>query len=207
MVTSEYLNSRKKWTRPQAIILSNNSSGIINGVPQISGVEKEDFLILSDHNRSDITIAKNRIENRKRMANGHMRSYYIADKTSVSTSWSLLPSRSYSEYAQFNSNGSPTDLSLIEYTVDGGAGGEELLRWYEENTGSFYMFLSYDKPSSNSDESYSGNRLTKYSEVLEVFFTSFDYNIVKRSSLSKKDANNYNPSHDLWNVSVAFEEV
>jgi hypothetical protein len=35
MVTSAYLNSRKRWDRPQAIIWSNNSAGIINGVPQI----------------------------------------------------------------------------------------------------------------------------------------------------------------------------
>jgi hypothetical protein len=51
MVSSAYLNARKKWNRPQAVIFSNNSGGIIDGVPQISGIERVDFIILSDHNR------------------------------------------------------------------------------------------------------------------------------------------------------------
>lgn len=197
MVSSAYLNSRKKWTRPQAIILSNNSDGILNGVPQISGVEREDFLILSDHNRSEISIKPNRLENRKRMANGHMRSYYIADKLAISTAWSMLPSRGYSGDVTFNSSGIKNEDYLEAFTADGGAGGEELLSWYENNTGSFYMFLAYDKPSNFSANPYSSENLSKYSEVLEVFFSSFDYNIIKRGGLN----------HDFWNVSVSFEEV
>ena len=197
MVSSAYLNARKQWTRPQAIILSNNSNGILNSVPQISGVEKEDFLILSNHNRSDITIKPNRIENRKRMVNAHMRSYYIADKLSISTSWTMLPSRAYSGDASFNSNGLINNPNMTKFTADGGAGGEDLLRWYEENTGSFYMFLAYDKPSSFTADPYSSENLKGYSEVLEVFFTSFDYNIVKRGW----------ETHDFWNISVSFEEV
>jgi len=205
MVSSAYLSSRKKWDRPQAIILSNNSNGIINGVPQIEGVEGEDFIILSDHNRSEISITPNRIENRKRMVNGHLRSYHIADKISLSVSWSLLPSRAYNGEVQFSENGSvsltennPENLVLTEYTADGGAGGEDLLRWYENNTGSFYMFLSYDKPSAFSSASaYAIENLSLYSDVIEVFFTSFDYKIVKRGK----------SNHDLWNISTSFEEV
>ena len=198
MVSSAYLSSRKKWNRPQAIILSNNSDGIINGVPQIEGVEKEDFLILSDHNRSEIAIVPNRIENRKRMVNGHMRSYHIADKVSLSVSWTLLPSRSYSGDASFNSNGIITSTGLTQYTADGGAGGEELLSWYENNTGSFYMFLAYDKPSSfSSVDPYDIENLSLYSDVIEVFFTAFDFKIVKRGQ----------SNHDLWNISASFEEV
>jgi hypothetical protein len=100
-----YLKSRKKWIRPQAIIFSNNSNGLINGVPQIDGTEREDFIILSDHNRSDISFSANRLENRKRMVNGHMRSYHIADKMNISFSYSLLPSRSFDGDPEFNSNG------------------------------------------------------------------------------------------------------
>lgn len=200
MVSSAYLNSRKKWDRPQAIILSNNSDGIINGVPQISGVEREDFLILSDHNRSEISIKPNRIENRKRMANAHMRSYHIADKLSVSTSWSMLPSRSYSGDASFTTNGTLYDPSLIEYTADGGAGGEDLVRWYNENTGSFFMFLSYDNPNNFTANPYSPENMKLYSEVLEVFFTSFDYAVVKRGGGTS-------PNYDFWNISASFEEV
>jgi hypothetical protein len=212
MVSSAYLNSRKKWIRPQAIIFSNNSDGIINGVPQISGTEREDFIILSDHNRGDISFSANRLESRKRMVNGHMRSYHIADKINISFSYNLLPSRSYSKDPEFNANGVqttdslvpgtpinpslfPAQNTLIEYTADGGAGGAELLDWYENNTGSFYMFLSYDKPQNFSSNIY--QNLDKYSDVLEVFVSDFSYNVIKRGGTN----------HDLWDISISLEEV
>jgi hypothetical protein len=195
MVSPAYLNSRKKWDRPQAIIWSNNSAGIINGVPQITGSEGEDFLILSDHNRSPVDFSVDRIENRKRMVNGHMRSYHIADKLRVSTNWNLLPSRAFNKDPDFSENGNPVAASLIEYTADGGAGGSDLLNWYNNNPGSFYMFISYDKNSRLNDTSY--QNLATYSEVIEVYFSSFTYNVVKRGATN----------HDLWDISISLEEV
>ena len=195
MVSSAYLNSRKKWDRPQAIIWSNNSDGIINGVPQITGSEGEDFIILSDHNRSPVDFSVDRIENRKRMVNGHMRSYHIADKLRVSTNWNLLPSRAFNKDPDFSVNGNPVATSLVEYTADGGAGGSDLLNWYNSNPGSFYMFISYDKNSKLNDVPY--QNLATYSEVLEVYFSSFTYNVVKRGATN----------HDLWDISISLEEV
>jgi hypothetical protein len=195
MVSSAYLNARKKWVRPQAVIFSNNSNGILDGVPQISGTEREDFIILSDHNRGDISFKTNRLENRKRMVNGHMRSYHIADKMNVSFSYNLIPSRSFDGNPEFDSNGIATDLSLTEYTADGGAGGAELLDWYSSNPGSFYMFLSYDKPQNFSVGIY--ENLSKYSDVLEVFVSDFSYNVIKRGGTN----------HDLWDISISLEEV
>jgi len=195
MVSSAYLNARKKWTRPQAVIFSNNSTGILDGVPQISGTEREDFIILSDHNRSEISFKANRLENRKRMVNGHMRSYHIADKMSVSFSYNLIPSRSFDGDPEFNTSGIATDLSLTEYTADGGAGGAELLDWYSSNPGSFYMFLSYDKPQNFSTNPY--DNLSKYSDELEVFISDFSYNVIKRGGTN----------HDLWDISISLEEV
>jgi hypothetical protein len=195
MVSSAYLNARKKWSRPQAVIFSNNSNGILDGVPQISGIEREDFIILSDHNRGDISFKTNRLENRKRMVNGHMRSYHIADKMSVSFSYNLIPSRSFDGNPEFDSNGIATDLSLTEYTADGGAGGAELLDWYSSNPGSFYMFLSYDKPQNFTVGIY--ENLSKYSDVLEVFVSDFSYNVIKRGGTN----------HDLWDISISLEEV
>jgi hypothetical protein len=194
MVSSAYLSGRKKYTRPQAVIFSNNSGGIIDGVPQIIGTEGEDFIILSDHNRSDISFSTNRLENRKRMVNGHMRSYHIADKVNISFSYSLLPSRSFSGEQSFSASGQYVS-NLVEYTADGGAGGSELLDWYESNPGSFYVFISYDKPQNFSVDVY--GKLDKYSDVLEVFFSDFSYNVVKRGQTN----------HDLWDVSIALEEV
>lgn len=195
MVSSAYLSARKKWARPQAIIFSNNSGGILDGIPQISGVEREDFIILSDHNRGDISFSTNRLENRKRMVNGHMRSYHIADKMNVSFSYSLLPSRSFDGDPEFDSNGIITTGGLTEYTADGGAGGAELLDWYSSNPGSFYMFLSYDKPQNFSVGIY--DKLDKYSDVLEVFVSDFSYNVIKRGGTN----------HDLWDISISLEEV
>jgi hypothetical protein len=195
MVSSAYLNARKKWARPQAIIFSNNSGGILDGVPQISGTEREDFIILSDHNRGDISFNTNRLENRKRMVNGHMRSYHIADKMNVSFSYNLLPSRSFDGNPEFDSNGIATDLGLTEYTADGGAGGAELLEWYSSNPGSFYMFLSYDKPQNFTVGIY--EKLDKYSDVMEVFVSDFSYNVIKRGGTN----------HDLWDISISLEEV
>ena len=189
-----YLSGRKKWNRPQAIIFSSNSGGILDGVPQISGTEGEDFIILSDHNRSDISFNSTRLENKKRMVNGHMRSYHIADKMEISFSYNLLPSRSFSGSQSFSASGQYLD-NLIEYTADGGAGGAELLEWYSNNPGSFYMFLSYDKPQSFTVGSY--NKLDKYSDILEVFVSNFSYNVVKRGGTN----------HDLWDISISLEEV
>jgi hypothetical protein len=209
MISGAYLNSRKKWIRPQAIIFSNNSGGFNPETrdPVINGVEREDFIILSDHNRSDINFSANRLENRKRMVNGHMRSYHIADKMNISFSYNLLPSRSFDGNPQFNSSGVAVNAGLFEHTVDGGAGGAELLEWYTSNPGSFYMFLSYDKPQEFSPENRYQN-LDKYSEVLEVFISDFSYNVIKRGNIT--DYSGETPivkDRDLWDISISLEEV
>jgi hypothetical protein len=208
MVSSAYLNSRKKWIRPQAIIFSNNPGGFDEqGKRFIDGVEREDFIILSDHNRGDISFSANRLENRKRMVNGHMRSYHIADKMNISFSYNLLPSRSFDGNPQFNSSGIAVNAGLFEHTVDGGAGGAELLEWYTSNPGSFYMFLSYDKPQEFSPENRYQN-LDKYSEVLEVFISDFSYNVIKRGNIT--DYSGETPivkDRDLWDISISLEEV
>jgi hypothetical protein len=201
MVSSAYLNSRKRWDRPQAIIWSNNPGGFDEqGKRFINGIEGEDFIILSDHNRSAVDFSVDRIENRKRMVNGHMRSYHIADKLRVSTSWSFLPSRAFNKDPDFSTaenptEGKPTASGLSEYTADGGAGGSDLLNWYNNNPGSFYMFISYDKNSKLNDVPY--QNLATYSEVIEVYFSSFTYNVVKRGATN----------HDLWDISISLEEV
>jgi hypothetical protein len=208
MVSSAYLNSRKKWIRPQAIIFSNNPGGFDEqGKRFIDGVEREDFVILSDHNRGDISFSANRLENRKRMVNGHMRSYHIADKMNISFSYNLLPSRSFNGNPQFNSSGIATNAGLIEHTVDGGAGGAELLEWYTANPGSFYMFLSYDQPQ-NFPALNRYENLDKYSDVLEVFISNFSYNIIKRGNVT--DYSGEDPivkDRDLWDISISLEEV
>jgi len=202
MATSTYLAGRKKYRRPQAMLWSDAPPIISNGVYVPQGFEVDaatagdNFLILSDHNRKDISFKPERIEKRERMINGRMRSYHIADKLTISTSWDLLPSRGFSGDPQFNATtGAVTTGGLTQYTVDGGAGGNELLDWYNNHTGSFYVFLAYDKKSNFTTNPYS--HLAEYNEVIEMFISSFDYNLVKRGG----------SSFDFWNISVTLEEV
>lgn len=105
MADQQYMSGRQKYQRPQALLFSENPGQLVNGsyVPEgyeinsgIIGIDTPNsFLILSDHSRGPITVKPTRIEQRQRTVNGHMRSYHVADKLTISTSWNLLPSRSF----------------------------------------------------------------------------------------------------------------
>jgi hypothetical protein len=225
MASSNYMAGRKQYGRPQAMLWSDTPGTISNGTYVPSGYEKrsdstgltstdlaDSFLILSDHNRSEISITNERIEQRKRMINGTMRSYHIADKVSMTVSWNMLPSRAYGTLPNFNQS---TGLSTYDdstpnrnaegtiytpatqYTVDGGAGGVELLDWYENHTGPFWVFLSYDKHNNFGNNAGAYAHLQQYSQIVHMYISGFDYSIVKRGGTNM----------DLWNVSVSLEEV
>jgi hypothetical protein len=210
MASAGYMNGRRKYSRPQAVLWSNNEGTLVDGLYTPLGLEygtltdSEDlteinqFLILSDHNRSPISMTSQRIEQRQRTINGRMRSYHVSDKLSISMSWTMLPSRRYSEYALFDPITGLSDKKNTqeEYTVDGGAGGVDLLEWYENHQGPFFMFLAYDKYTNLIGEDMF-NKLQMYNQVIEVYFSEFSYTIEKRGG------NN----HDLWNVNVTLEEA
>lgn len=213
MATASYMNGRRRYQRPQAMLWSENSGTLAEGLYVPYGLEIggdpglvtdpnviDQFLILSDDNRSPLDFSPTRIEKRERMINGRMRSYHIADKLTLSTSWEMLPSRSYFTVPEFNiSTGkSPyyKDKSL-EYTSDGGAGGVELLDWYENHKGSFWVFLSYDKYSNFGKDEDAYAHLPQYSQLVEMFITDFSYSVVKRGG----------SNFDFWNISVTLEEV
>lgn len=196
MATEEYITGRFKYARPQAILWAD-AVGSGSGEFQLAvpgGSEYSNFIILSDHNRSEIRMGKTRLENRQRMINGSMRSYHIADKTNISLSWEMLPSRAYSIDPDFSSVGVP-DPNAVDYTADGGAGGVELLEWYENHPGPFWMLMAYDKYNSFTDVN-ARSHLDQYSQLLKVYFTNFEYTIVKRGA-----------NYDFWNISVELEEV
>lgn len=198
-----YLSGRQKYNRPQAMLWSNNvidanSDGFYEPVGKEVGQDgAKDFLILSDHNRSEIGFTIDRLEKRERMVNGRMRSWHIGDKRKISVSWSMLPSRSFSDYPSFDTDGVSSLPDDAMYTVDGGAGGMELFDWYQEHTYPFYVFLSYDKFDSTSTNTEDRNNTGKYTEVIEMYITDFKYDVIKRSGLE----------YDFWNVSVTLEEV
>jgi len=202
--SKQYIEGRWKTNssrRPQAIAWSNNFGKIDSGLVIPTGFEGEDYLILSDHNRGPISISKQSIEKRKRLINATMRSYHVADKKIYNVDWQMIPSRSYNLDPLYGEDGLPKRSNLVSYTVDGGAGGVELLKWYEDHPGPFYMFLAYDKytefenSSSNINDKFT--HLKKYNEIVEVYFADFSYEIVKRG------LNTY----DFWNVSIVLEEV
>lgn len=177
------------------MLWSDNPGTLDSGFYVPQGIEGTDFIIVSDHNRSEINMSQERIETRQRMVNGGMRSYWIADKLKVSSSWQRLPSRPFDGNITFDSNGNITTPEYISYTVDGAAGGMDMLSWYETHPGSFYLFLSYDKYRVNGAEDYA--RLATYGQIIKVYFSSFEYNIEKRSG----------GQFDFWNISLTMEEA
>ena len=237
MSSSTYLSGRKPWSRPQAMVWAEGTptitetgqiipvgfeiGSIVDGFSEVDLEYR--FIILSDHNRAPIDISTERIEQRQRMANGTMRSYHIADKLQISTSWEMLPSRGFSSDPRFEQQfgratglvtqkdhdlNPSTDNKVIspygsfynddqQYTADGGAGGGELLDWYESHKGPFWVLLSYDKYKNFEDSNSGRQRLNQYSEAKQMYISAFDYSVVKRG------AENF----DMWSVSVTLEEV
>lgn len=205
MAETSYLVGRRQYSRPQALLFADSpGQRTQEGFLVPSGFEKGtadqesyNFLILSDNNRSPISIDTERIENRKRTINGSMRSYHIADKLVISTSWQMLPSRSFSTDPDFDLVSGMVTKDLTKYTTDGGAGGADLLSWYENNQGSFWVYLGYDKYDKFSATEDRYSNLDKYAESVEVFFSSFSYTIEKRGG----------SNFDFWNVQLTLEEV
>lgn len=237
MASTGYMTGRKQYGRPQAILWSDAPGVLVDGkfippgfeqtsVATAEQLQDNSFIILSDHNRSPISIETQRIEQKSRMVNGTMRTYHIADKLTISTSWDMLPSRSFSTRPDFNLTTGEPDIitsklvdhdknpntpevtrkvsayaSLYQddqqFTVDGGAGGAELLKWYEEHPGPFWVFLSYDKYTNFGTNDAAYNHLAEYNEMIQMHIASFNYSIVKRG------ATNF----DMWDISVTLEEV
>ena len=205
MAIGAYLEGRKKYQRPQGLLFSDNPGYLDNGLYVPEGSERTgEFIILSDDNRQPIDFRANRIESRKRMINGRMRSYHIADKVSISCSWDMLASRSSSAPERFEETTGESILqNATSYTSDRGAGGVEILDWYNMHKGSFWVFLAYDQYKNfdtitEDDQSYADySKMGQYNEIVEVFFDSFDYSVVSRGG----------STHDFWNISFTLEEV
>lgn len=213
MATQQYLNNRKRYARPQAILFadnppvfvgSSNAQAIPPGFELSSNygsndIEENGFIILSDHNRGPINMTPTRYENKQRMINAQMRSFYITEKMSIDLSWDRLPSRAYASNPDFSQSTGLSDLTktVSEYTADGGAGGAELLAWYRTHRDPFWVYLSYDNFAVNGYEDSDYNKLANYTEFLLMYVTSFNYSVEKRG------ADNF----DMWNISMTLEEV
>lgn len=210
MATSAYMNGRKKYGRPQAMLWADNPGRLESGAYIPNGFEVgyddddildltqlNQFIILSDHNRKDLDFSFDRIEQRERMINGRMRSYHVADKLKLNVSWDMLPSRSFANDPNFSTTGATTLLKDQKYTADGGAGGVDILDWYKAHPGPFWVYLAYDKHSDFKTAGNQYSRLAQYNQVVEMYIADFSYAVVKRGT----------STHDFWNISVSLEEV
>ena len=215
---------RRKWSRPQAMLWADNAgvSSEFGYIP--NGAEGQEFIILTDHNRADIQRPKTRIENRSRMINGTSRSYWTADKTGLTTSWTNLPSRMASSVVGFDEFGNTlTNVGATVYTVDNGAAAQQIKEWYESHVGAFYVYLSYDTGTAiqylrddngnliDGSGAITYNEATavkltpandldsffKYTEVKRMYFSSFDYTTTKRGT----------STYDMINISIGMEEA
>lgn len=86
---------------------------------------------VSDHNREPLSVSIERIEFPKRMANGTLRKYVVADKRTFSTSWKDLP-------------------HSAAFTVDGFWGGREMKNFYQAQKGIFDLKLNYTDGTSET---------------------------------------------------------
>lgn len=217
MTKSTYIQARKKYTRPQAMLWADNPGTVVDGlyVPLGNEVtsdgyfsEAGSFMVLTDDNRDKISFTQKRIEQRARMINGRMRSYHIADKLSIATSWTNVPSRGFSKNPEFTGSdlipaktGTSSNIPVTSYTTDNASGGGDILDWYENHQGSFWVYLAYDKYANfvtdplNSDAAY--GKLGQYNEIVEVFFSDFSHSVVKRGG----------SNFDFWDISLTLEEV
>lgn len=212
-----YIANRKKFSRPQAMLWSANPGTLNNGLYSPDGYEVgtnplqmtlqdpnlvDQFIVLSDHGRAPLDFKPTRLDKRERMINGRMRSYHIADKLTLTTSWNNIPSRSFSEFPDFNPATGKSALALAqgtasEYTVDGGAGGVDILDWYERHQGSFWVYLAYDRFDNFAGESNQYSRTNQYNQIIEMYISDISYNVNTRSQ----------GLGDLWNISVTLEEA
>lgn len=202
-----YMQGRKKYNRPSGMLWSENSGTLQDGLYIPYGYEigvdpeaveddtlLDQFLLITDDNRQPIEFSQERIEKRERMINGRMRSYHIADKLKLSTSWELIPSRSHADVPHFDV---ATGLSAVKsYTTDGGAGGADMLEWYDSHKGSFWVFLAYDRKGIFKGTPDPYDHLGQYNQLIEMFISDFSYSVEKRGA-----------NFDYWNVSISLEEV
>lgn len=151
-------------------------------------VEGRDFIVVTDHDRSSINMAPQRLESRNRMLSGTSRSYWTADKWRYSASWTMLPSRIASEPVVFDRLTGQRVSGGCSYVVDDASAALDLIDWYNAHPHPFYMYLSYDLGSLS-------DTLGTYADERLVYFESFGADLKKRGI------------YDFYDIEMSVEEV
>jgi hypothetical protein len=132
-------------------------SWVVNGLKDSliyvkSSTAGSQYIKITDHNRSPLSINIDKIENANRTANGTMRKTVIAEKHIFELTWNDVPNHSV-------------------YTVDGGLGGGQIYDFYMDNPQPFML-----KITQKFDPDAAGN----FQEFL-VNFSSCSFEINKRN--------------------------
>lgn len=137
---------------------------------------------LTDHNREDIEIKPELIEQQSRMANGKMRKYLVAQKNIISTSWKYVPSKQ-------------------SECVDGNYGAAWLESFYKANAG-LPIYLKVVSSELDPDPTLgslpSGTFATAQtgSKIYNVYMTDFSKTIINRTKVS-----------DYVDMNIEFTEI
>jgi hypothetical protein len=175
----------KTYSKPSLIIFSTSNpiAQLSQGVPTgLWDFGSGEVLYLTDDNRSPLSMVPQRLESKRRMIDGTMRSVHIADKMNFSTSWESIPSR------KTRPTPATSDGLSNKITSDGFGAGQDIKNWYEANFSDFWIMLIYDASSTGGSIA----NVEKYN----VFFDDFNFSIIKRGQ-----------HNDLWDVSISLVEV
>ena len=113
------------------------------------------FNKVTEHNRSDLGVSIERIEQVTRTSDGTLRKNYITDKRKFSASWTMLP-------------------SYRTLTVDGAWGAEDLRTFYLSNEGKTSFRIRINLAKNGTDQPSSGY------EEYTVVFGGCNFSVVKR---------------------------
>lgn len=137
---------------------------------------------LTDHNREDIEIQPELLQQEARMANGKMRKYVIAQKNTISCSWKYVPSKQ-------------------SECVDGNFGAAWLESFYKSNAG-IPIYLKIVSSELDPDPALgvlpSGTFVTAQtgSKIYNVYITDFSKTIINRTRVS-----------DYVDMNIEFTEI
>ena len=136
---------------PRGSILSIEATDVLASPP---GTTKT-FNKVTEHNRSDLGVSIERIEQVTRTSDGTLRKNYITDKRRFSASWTMLP-------------------SYRTLTVDGAWGAEDLRTFYLSNGGKESFNIRINLAKAGTDQTSSGY------EEYAVVFGGCNFSVVKR---------------------------
>jgi hypothetical protein len=138
---------------------------------------------LTDHNRGEITVTPELIQNESRMANGTLKKYVIAQKDKISTSWSYVPSKT-------------------SECVDGNRGAAWLESFYKANVGvPIYVKLIVSELTTDPargfppDDSYFVTAQSG-SKTYNAYISNFSKRIINRTKVS-----------DYVSMDIEFTEI